>query len=91
MPKDGWTDASREIPEEEGQEGRGTGIFVRAKRKSTFRGSTVDICELDTVSLVTWLRSRGEHNALAESVVCMLLGHTTAEIDSAIKAQGGEG
>jgi hypothetical protein len=88
MPKDGCTDIDRELPED----GQGTGIFVRAQRKSTGRWASVDICELDTVSLVTWLRSRGERNDWAESVVCMLLGHTTEDTDAAIKAQtGGEG
>jgi len=62
-------DPSRDI------EGLGsTGIYVRAKRDGQW--DSVDITELDTDSLYTWLRSRGGDNPWAENVVALLLGHS---------------
>ena len=49
------------------QPGTGTGILVRAQLIDGKWGS-FDICELEASSLLEWLRSRGGHNPLAESV-----------------------
>ena len=54
---------------------RGTGIFVRAKLPSDSRWKNADIVTLDKSSLIAWLRSRGEKNEWAESVVLALLDH----------------
>lgn len=67
-----------------GPEERGdlcTGIYVRAKRND--RWGSHDIADLDTVSLLRWLRSHGGANAWAESVVCLLLHHNEGDIDAA--------
>ena len=66
-------DDLRADPEREGKP-TGTGLFVRAKQADGRWGS-VDIAELDTVSLQSWLRSRGGENQWAEDVVLILLGH----------------
>lgn len=52
----------------------GTGLYVRAKRDGKW--DSVDIIELDTDSLYTWLRSRGGDNPWAENVVALILGHS---------------
>ena len=51
----------------------GTGIFIRASLNGKF--DTYDIDQLDSESLLTWLRSRGGNNPWAENVVGILLGH----------------
>lgn len=51
-----------------------TGIYVRAKNVAD-KWDSVDIAELDKVSLTLWLKSRGGDNEWAESVVLILLGH----------------
>lgn len=50
-----------------------TGILVRAKLDDTFMN--VDICYLEPASLLTWLRSHGGDNKLAENLIGILLGH----------------
>ena len=58
----------------------GTGIYVRAKRgeaRGGERWGSHDIVVLTKESLQAWLRSRGEKNEWAESVVFTLLGHET--------------
>ena len=55
--------------------GAETGVFVRAKRTETDRWDSVDIVELDSDSLLTFLRSRNGDNPWAEDVVGILLGH----------------
>jgi hypothetical protein len=49
-------------------------ILVRAKNEHG-HFQTCDISDLDRESLLTWLRSRGGSNALAEATVLILLGH----------------
>lgn len=51
-----------------------TGILVRAKATDGSWDS-VDIVALDTESLLTWLRSRGDVSPWAEQTVMLLLGH----------------
>jgi hypothetical protein len=51
-----------------------TGIFVRAIN-SDEEWASLDIAWLDEESLLTWLRSDGGNNLLAETLVCILLGH----------------
>lgn len=62
-----------------------TGIYVRAKTTDTDEqpGQWVnaDIAQLDRESLVRWLRSRGDGESFAESVVLSLLGHPQGEDD----------
>ena len=55
--------------------GAGTGIYVRAKRGEKW--GSHDIVVLTRDSLQAWLRSRGEKNEWAESVVAILLGHAS--------------
>ena len=52
-----------------------TGIYVRAKRGQKW--GNYDIVMLTKDSLQAWLRSRGGQNEWAESVVFILLGHST--------------
>jgi hypothetical protein len=52
------------------REGRGTGIFVRARLDASW--GSYDLSTLERESLITWLRSADE---LAESTVLRLLGH----------------
>lgn len=59
-----------------------TGILVRAKVGD--RWGNADIADLDAVSLIRWLRSRDGENVWAESVVFMLLGHSSEDIERAI-------
>jgi len=51
-----------------------TGIYVRAQLTDE-SWESVDIAELDSTSLLLWLRSRGGANPFAENVVGILLGH----------------
>lgn len=57
---------------------RATNIPVRAKRGEAF--DNVDIVELDRISLLVWLRSRGGDNPWAENLVLILLGHVSPNI-----------
>ena len=57
-----------------------TGIYVRAIN-SDEKWASLDIAWLDEESLLTWLRSGGGNNPLAESVVRMLLGHNQKVIE----------
>jgi hypothetical protein len=54
-----------------------TGIVVRAKGPQGFE--PFDIAELSRASLLEWLRSRGEKNEWAESVVMYLLDHPISQ------------
>jgi len=51
-----------------------TGIYVRAMAPDG-KWINADISQLESKSLLTWLRSRGGKNEWAENVVGMLLGH----------------
>lgn len=63
-------------PEREGKEEYRnlTGIYVRAYSNVTAWGSH-DIAELDSASLLAWLKRDGGDNKLAENVVAVLLNH----------------
>lgn len=50
-----------------------TNVYVRALREG--KPASVDICELDKMSLTTWLLSRGGDNPWAVNTVGILLGH----------------
>jgi hypothetical protein len=50
-----------------------TGILVRARMSDDTWGNA-DIAELDRISLMRWLRSRGGTNLWAENTVLQLLG-----------------
>lgn len=50
-----------------------TGIYVRAELDGEI--GNFDIAELDSASLLTWLRSRGGDNLWAEDTVGIILGH----------------
>lgn len=60
---------------------RSTGLYVRAQDAG--RWVTADLADLDTDSLMRWLRSRGGENPWAEATVLMLLGH-----DPTVKGEG---
>lgn len=68
-----YVDQNRRLPDESRGVDQGTGIFVRALSGTQF--VSCDICELDKASLLTWLKSRGGDNRVAEDVVGILLGH----------------
>jgi hypothetical protein len=55
-----------------------TGIYVLAMHNGAWIAA--DIAELDTASLLEWLRG---DTLLAEAVVATLLGHSAEEIDAA--------
>lgn len=50
-----------------------TGVLVRARMPDDTWGNA-DIAELDRISLMRWLRSRGGMNLWAENTVICLLG-----------------
>jgi hypothetical protein len=62
-----------------------TGIYVRAKDPWD-SWANADIAELDRVSLLRWLRSRGGENLWAENTVMALLGHKQFQADEALTA-----
>lgn len=75
------TEQLRADAEREGFHGN-TGIYVRAVFLDGKYGSA-DIMELDRVSLLRWLRSRGGENLWAENTVLALLGWPQFEADEA--------
>ena len=62
------------------------GIYVRAWWPDDTQIAAVDISQLNTVSLIAWLRSRGGENVWAERTVAMLVGHPYAEVVAAFAA-----
>ena len=73
---------------EEARMGQGsytTDILVRAMRADgTY--FPADIWELDAISLLRWLRSRGHESPWAEQVVFLLLDRTNAQFNEAWEA-----
>jgi hypothetical protein len=53
----------------------GTGILVRARSNTTGKFGNFDIAELNSDSLLRWLRSSGGKNLWAENTVALILGH----------------
>lgn len=73
------------VDDEREHEQRGaTNIFVRAKFEDAW--GSYDIAELDRLSLLRWLRSRGGENLWAENTVISLLGHAQFTAYEAVTA-----
>lgn len=51
-----------------------TGIFIRAKVEGKWESVDIGDSRLSAVETLSWLRSRGGHNAWAENTVLLLLG-----------------
>jgi hypothetical protein len=62
-----------------------TGVLVRARLPDDSWGNA-DIAELDRISLLRWLRSRGGENLWAENTVMALMGWPPFEADEALSA-----
>ena len=73
--------------EREHEQHGATNIFVRAKFEDAW--GSYDIAELDRLSLLRWLRSRGGENLWAENTVLSLLGHAQFEATEAVSALDG--